>query len=102
MKKITTTTKTYEGNNNEDYIRSVRELDTAKKVSDILAECEHAKASYEIYKKETLVDLNSFSGVKEVLKLMSTQVLCVEYEITSHMKTTAEILNSKMFVKIRI
>lgn len=90
MTQITKISTTYTENNNKDFKESYRELDTAKRFSDIDAEAQENGAEMVVMQGENIVDLENIT-LAEYRKIAGKYIHTLEKEITEVRSDSATV-----------
>ena len=98
IKKISTT---YKESNNKDYKETYRELETNKKLGDIVAECMNNDVKFQVFVKDEEINIYELKTI-DYMKLASQFVKEVEKIITEVKSDSANVYKSSMLVIARL
>ena len=98
IKKISTS---YKENHNKDYKETYRELETNKKLGDIVAECMHNDVKFQVFVDGVETNIYELKTL-DYMKLSAKFVKEVEKIITEVKSDSANVYKSSMLVIVRL
>ena len=98
IKKISTT---YKENNNRDYKETYRELETNKKLGDVVAECMTNDTEFHVFVENEEVNIYELKTI-DYMKLSGKFVKEVEKHITEIKSDSANVYKSSMIAVIKL